>query len=168
MNAVRVLALALALSLPLISQAQEVGEEMRRDVEALLELTGARSLGVQMGSAISGQMINSMRQSNPNFTDAHATIVTEVTTDFMTRFINDAATTDAMVQVYARHLNGADIKELIAFYSSPVGRKVTAALPLITQDSMAASQQLLIQNWMPQLQQELVTRLQAAGGIPAQ
>lgn len=163
----RVLALVLSLSLPCASQAQEVSAEMKGDIETLLEITGARAIGTQLGTAISGQMITQMRQVNPNFTDAQATIVTEVTSDFMNRFINDQSTTDAMVAVYAKHLNGDDIKQLIAFYSSPVGAKLTAAQPMIVQESMQASQQLMIQKWIPQLQQELMTRLQAAGAAPA-
>ena len=163
---IRVLALVFSLVLPCVSQAQEVSPEMQKDIETLLDITGARSMGAQMGTAISGQMIGQMRRANPNFTDAQAAIVTEVTNDFMNRFINDQATTDAMVAVYAKHLTNDDIKQLIAFYSSPVGTKLTAAQPLIVQESMQASQQLMLQKWAPQLQQELMTRLQAAGALP--
>ena len=44
-----------------------------------------------------------------------------------------------MVPIYQRHLTESDANELIAFYSSPVGRKVLRELPAITAEAMQVS-----------------------------
>jgi len=39
--------------------------------------------------------------------------------------------------IYAHHYTAEDVKQLVAFYSSPVGQKVLKESPLIAQESMA-------------------------------
>jgi uncharacterized protein len=51
--------------------------------------------------------------------------------------INDLL--DAMEPVYAKHFTKGDIDALIAFYSTPVGKKMLAEMPAITQEAMQAS-----------------------------
>jgi uncharacterized protein len=46
---------------------------------------------------------------------------------------------DAMEPVYQKHFTKGDIDSLIAFYSSPVGQKMLAEMPAITQEAMQAS-----------------------------
>jgi hypothetical protein len=42
--------------------------------------------------------------------------------------------------VYDRHLSSEELRQLIAFYRTPVGRKVIAEMPVIVQESMQAGQ----------------------------
>lgn len=46
---------------------------------------------------------------------------------------------DALVPVYDQYFTEQDLQELIAFYESPVGRKLLKTLPLIAKDSMDKS-----------------------------
>jgi hypothetical protein len=45
-----------------------------------------------------------------------------------------------LVPIYATHLTRDEIEQLIRFYESPVGRRLTAVQPMISQESMAAGQ----------------------------
>jgi uncharacterized protein len=51
--------------------------------------------------------------------------------------INDLL--DAMEPVYAKHFTKGDIDAMIAFYSTPTGKKALAEMPAITQEAMQAS-----------------------------
>jgi uncharacterized protein len=50
--------------------------------------------------------------------------------------------TDQMVQVYARHFNADELRQLTTFYRTPVGQKVLQTLPAVSQESMTIGQ-----NW---------------------
>jgi hypothetical protein len=45
---------------------------------------------------------------------------------------------DAMVPVYQKHLTKGDVDALVAFYSSPTGKKILTEMPTITSESMQA------------------------------
>ena len=166
----RVLALALALALPCAVNAQ-VSDELYKDIETMLDLSGGRALGAQMSAAMTGPMLQALRRANPNITEAQTAIVSQVIGETVTSFLADKATTDAFVEIYARHFTGDEIKQVIAFYSSAAGKKLVAEQPQVAQEAMQASQTLFITKWGPQLQQQLAARMQAAGiampGAPA-
>jgi uncharacterized protein len=50
---------------------------------------------------------------------------------------------DAMEPVYAKHFTKGDIDAMIAFYSTPAGKKALAEMPTITQEAMQASSGVL-------------------------
>ena len=45
---------------------------------------------------------------------------------------------DLVVPIYAKHFTQADIRGLIAFHQTPLGKKLIDKQPLIMQESMAA------------------------------
>ena len=57
---------------------------------------------------------------------------------------------DILVPVYAKHFTSDDIKEMIKFYNSPIGKKQVSVQPQIMQDTMLASQ-----GWAMKLQQKM-------------
>jgi hypothetical protein len=79
-------------------------------------------------------MINQQRGINPQvpgeFWDAFIAHARRDTTQLL----------DLLVPIYATHLTQDEIEQLIRFYESPIGKRLTAVQPLITQESMAAGQ----------------------------
>jgi hypothetical protein len=125
------LALALLCAGPALAQ-QAQREDMaakRRDIRRLLELTGSAQLGQQ----ILGQMIATFKKTSP--------YVPESFWNEMTKELDSKAMIDLIVPIYEKHLTHEDVKGLVAFYESPLGRKMTAVLPVIAQESMQAGQQ---------------------------
>lgn len=49
--------------------------------------------------------------------------------------------TKMLVPVYSKHLSLEDLKELIIFYESPVGKKYAKSTPLIMKESMEVGQE---------------------------
>jgi hypothetical protein len=47
---------------------------------------------------------------------------------------------DLVVPIYDRHFTLGEVNQLIAFYSTPTGKKVIAEMPGVMQESMAAGQ----------------------------
>lgn len=46
-----------------------------------------------------------------------------------------------MIAIYSKHYTNEDIKGMIAFYQTPLGKKLISILPKITQESIEVSQQ---------------------------
>ena len=59
---------------------------------------------------------------------------------------------DLVLPIYQKHLTEEDIKGIVAFYKTPVGKKFAEQTPLITQESMAAGQE-----WGKKIGENMVT-----------
>jgi hypothetical protein len=145
---VAVVALFAAASL---AQAQDDAARKTADIRRLLELSGANT----MSQMVSTQLLQQFRASMPGVpADVWADVEKDVTPD---------AFIELIVPIYDKHFTHEDIKGLIAFYESPVGRKFVSVQPQLTQDSMAAGQQ-----WAQKLVMKVQQRLQQApGAAPA-
>jgi hypothetical protein len=58
---------------------------------------------------------------------------------------------EPMIDIYTKHFSEHEVQGLIAFYSSDIGRSMTEKMPLVTQDSMLISQDM-IKGLMPKIQ----------------
>jgi hypothetical protein len=110
-------------------------------IQRLLEVTGSANLGRQMMDG----MVETFRQSGvpDEFWD---TFRSEIDINEMTRLI---------IPIYDKHLSEEDLKGLIAFYDSPLGRKVISKMPEILRESMAVGQE-----WGMAIGQRAVKRLE--------
>lgn len=63
---------------------------------------------------------------------------------------------EEMVQIYDKHFTATEIKDLIAFYESPTGKKMLAKTPEITKDLMNA----MVSKYMPEYQERLRKKLE--------
>lgn len=116
------------------------------DIRTLMTLTGAGKIGTQLVD----QLMASFKQSYPNVPES-----------FWSAFgkeVNADGLVDKLVPVYDRHLTHEDIRQLIAFYRSPIGKKMIEALPQITQDSMKIGQ-----DWGRQVAEQVAARLEKEG-----
>ena len=62
------------------------------------------------------------------------------------------------IDVYSRHFSTEDVRQLLAFYRTPVGQKLLAETPAITRESIMAGQA-----WGAQLGMEVARQLSAEG-----
>jgi len=139
---------ALALALlsvgpALAQQAPEDAAAKERDIRKLLELTGSAKLGQQ----VIAQMFEAFKQESSN--------VPSSAWDEMQKEFDPDSMIELIVPIYAKHLTHEDVKGLVAFYETPLGRKMTALLPAIAQESMQAGQQ-----WGMEVAQKVQKRLE--------
>jgi uncharacterized protein len=142
--------------------AQQISDDFRRDIVDLMEATGSLKLGEQMGNAVAQQMIAGARASDPNIPARAVEIISEVTTSFISRFMNSPETMDSIVALYAKYFTQEEIKTVTAFYATPTGKKVISAMPILTAESMQMAQRRMTA-LVPELQAELARKLSAEG-----
>jgi uncharacterized protein len=139
------LTFAILCALPLgAQQPQENVEAKQQDIRRLMEMTGAAKLGLQLG----GQLLDTFKQQNPN--------VPETFWDDLLKELDAESLVNLLVPIYDKHLTHEDIKGLIAFNESPLGRKVNGVMPTILQESMQAGQQ-----WGMEVAQKVLQKLEA-------
>lgn len=116
------------------------------DIRALMELTGAGRMGAQFVD----QIVASLKQTYPDVPDR-----------FWQAFaagINTDKLVEKLVPVYDKHLTHDDVRQVIEFYRSPVGRKMIAVLPQISRDSMKIGEA-----WGREIAEQAAARIEKEG-----
>lgn len=152
--AVGIVVCALLSSSAGVSQAQEASDQKRADVRRLLELTGAMKIGKLMSDAMVAQMTNLLRSTHPDIPQR----VLDVLPGEVNAVIGEnlPAFGERAAAIYEKYYSAEDVRGLIAFYSSPLGKKVIEVTPPLTQESMLAGQK-----WGESLGPEIQRRIQA-------
>lgn len=128
---------------------QPANAEKVRDIRRLLDLTGAGNLGAQ----VMDQLLGSFKQSNP--------AVPAKFWDDLRGELNAGQLTELVVPIYDRHLSHDDVKQVIAFYESPAGRKLISVQPQIVAESMKAGQ-----DWGRAAAERILRRMKEQGYGP--
>lgn len=124
-------ALTLALVAPVTAQQRRAPDAATTAaIRKLLDLTGAARLAVQSMEAV----MPAQRAANP-----------QIPAVFWDAFLAHARRdmpqlVDSLVPIYAAHYTRAELEELVRFYESPLGKRLSEVQPRITQESIAAGQ----------------------------
>lgn len=116
------------------------------EIRHLLDVMGSTRTARQMLST----MMATMRQAQPQVPE-------DVWTELLAE-LDAGAITELTVPIYKKHFTADDIRGLLAFYESAVGRRFIAAQPQIVEESMAVGQK-----WGADAAQRVFKRLQERG-----
>ena len=134
--------------------------EKKADIERLLDMTGALALGRQLSSTMVGQFTNAVRKANPGIPkevlDTLPAIVNSVIEENISTF------KQAAVLIYHKHFSHDEMKQMIAFYSSDLGRKIILEMPTLMQEIMGAGAQWG-QSLAPEIERRVRDRFKEKG-----
>jgi len=118
-------------------------------IRRVLQLTGSAQLGPQVVNQLLGSFKTAMPQVPAAFwSDFQKEIRPE---DFV----------NLVIPIYARHYSENDLDGLIAFYSSPLGQKVTREMPAVMSESVVVGQE-----WGRKLSAQILARAKQKGYQP--
>jgi hypothetical protein len=103
-----------------------------------------------MGEQTVGQMLGAMQQGMPS-------VPQQFWTDMRTE-LTAAGMVELVVPLYAKHFTDEEIRQLVAFYRSPVGQKLVREQPALLQEGIAAGQV-----WGQQATARVMLRLKEKG-----
>jgi hypothetical protein len=116
-------------------------ESLRQEIEHLLELSGASQMAVQAATMISSQILDQLR-SNPSVPSRAIDVAKQVLDEeFRKAFAAPDGLMAGIVRIYAKHFTSEDVKALVAFYETDIGKKLVATMPVLMQESMDVAQQ---------------------------
>ena len=87
----------------------------------------------------------------------------DVMRDFLRKYMTWESLKDEYALIYARTFTEPELRELTAFYRSPIGQKVATSLPQLMNEGAELGQRKGMEH-MPELQQAILARLQQGGG----
>lgn len=161
------LALLLALVAAGPSRADPLTPEKRADIARLISMTGGANIAGQFASVASKQMFGLLKASQPQIPERAISVMEREMTALFTERINaPGGLTEMVVPIYDRHFTHEDLRGLIAFYETPVGRKAITVLPLVMQESMQAGQRWG-QSLGPEIERRISQALRREGLMPA-
>lgn len=143
-----------------VADEQAVPSELEADIERLMEVTKAADMGRQFGDLMAQQMVQLTGVDTPESVARCRVIAAET----ITELLSDGSLLDELVPIYARHFTHQDVRNMIAFYETPLGRKMLEVTPRIMQESMQLGQQWALRV-MPGVQEKVTARLKAEGLI---
>ncbi len=154
------------LLMPRLADAQDIDPALRADIVKLMEATGSAKIGQQMASAVSQQFLDSFTQGHPDLPPRVLEIAKEVLEEEIAKaFQGPDSLVMQLVPIYAKHFSHEDIRGMLAFYDSDLGRRAIAEMPALLQESMQVGRR-----WGadvgPRVQAAIEERLKAEGLKP--
>lgn len=141
--------------------AQAPDPTFESDIVKLLTSMGAANLSGQLATSMTAAIMQQLKMPQP----AAAAIVKDVVQSQLASHFNGADGMLArMAPAYAKHFTHDDIRALLMFYDSDIGRKTVTVMPLAFQEGAR-----LAQAWAtelaPEIRTELEKRLRSEGLI---
>ncbi len=141
-----------------ITYAEELTPTKRDDIWKLLQITGSSQIAVQFANAMSQGMFNNLKAARPDIPDRAFDIMNRELLDlFSERMDTPGGLMDQIVPIYHRYYTHREIKELLAFYQTSIGKKTIAVLPKIMNESMVVGKK-----WGEALCPEIIRRVEVA------
>lgn len=145
-----VMLLTTTISSPVLAQSRQGNQNLDKinSIKELITITGTKNLTQQ----ILNQSITSMRSQFPQ--------VPQVFWDEFSAGLTADQLINRLIPIYDKYLTDEDIKQLIAFYRTPVGKKIISVSPQIASDSLNIGQQ-----YGKEVAQRAIQKLQEQGYI---
>jgi hypothetical protein len=107
------------------------------DIRSLMDMVGARAM-VREAAAQNAKEIRENLVATMPASDRGQQFVDAFVADYQKRF-NPEEVTGQLVGIYDKHFTDDELKGLMEFYGSPLGRKYAVELPKITSEIQAAN-----------------------------
>lgn len=138
---IRTMCSALLLCAAAAGHADDLTDAKRADIRKLIASTGGDRIADQFAGAVTQNLAHTIKAQNPEIPER---VFTSLRQDLTTMFIEKMNAPDGMIDrvvpVYHKHFSHAEIRELLAFYQTGIGRKAIEVLPSVVGESTAIGQ----------------------------
>ena len=143
------------------SFAQAPDNQAQADIRRLLSINGAFDGVEKIADDVVPLFVDPIKVARPDLPERFFVVLKEVVRAEMARmFTGTDSIQEDYVKLYAEHFSEADITSMLAFYESPVGRKVAAFQPVLRQESIPIARRWLERN-TPRISAEIEKQLKA-------
>jgi hypothetical protein len=149
-RAAAVTAALLALGLPANAQSKPSAAEMAT-AQQLVDATGAGSIFNPLIPGVIEQAKLLFLQQNPNLAKDLNEVAAKLRDENASR---QAELNKHVAELYAKRFTAGELKKLLAFYTSPLGKKLLAQQPLIVDTSMKYAQ-----DWANKLSEQMIEKI---------
>jgi uncharacterized protein len=133
------------------ADAQQPSVTALQTAKEIVTITGATALFNPLIPGVVGQAKNLFLQQNPGLGKDLNEIASKMRDDLEPRF---SELTDEVAKLYASHFSEAELKQLLAFYKSPIGVKLIAEQPKVGEESLKFAQ-----DWANKLSDQVIVNM---------
>jgi hypothetical protein len=124
------LALVLCCLCASAALADELTPEKIADTKQLLTLSGSTRITNQLADTLARQITTALRKKRPELSDqALRKVEREVRAAVVEKMLGPGGPLDRLVPIYASRFSHEEIRQIVDFYKSPVGRKMAQTMP---------------------------------------
>jgi hypothetical protein len=131
--------------------AQQTSIAAVQTAKEIVSVTGATALFNPLIPGVIEQAKNLFLQQNPGLGKDLNEIATKLRADLAPRF---SELTDEVAKLYAAHFSDAELKQVLAFYKSPIGMKLIAEQPKVGEESLKFAQ-----DWANKLSDQVIANM---------
>lgn len=154
----RTICLLLLLICPFVAGADELTAQKREDIRQLMVSTGGSKIAMQFAASVTQNLSKALKAARPDVPERVFSIVnSELIALFEERLAAPGGMIERVIPIYDKYFTHAEVRELLAFYRTPIGRRAIEVLPKVVGESMAAGQA-----WGKSLEPEINRRIEAA------
>lgn len=135
------------------AHSQQPSAAAMATAKELVSVTGATTLFNPLISGVVEQAKILFLQQDPSLNADLNEIATKMRTELAPRM---EQVTDEVAKLYANHFTEPELKEILTYYQSPVGKKMLAQQPIIVDASLKFAQ-----DWANKLSEEVVAKMRA-------
>lgn len=141
-------------------------KEKYTDIKRLIELTTTANISNQFASGTSQSIFEALKKARPDIPDRTAEVINRDLQIFFKEKINAAGgLIEKLAPIYDKHFSHAEVKELIVFYQTAVGKKIISVFPKIVSESVSIEREWA-QSLRPEIGKRVDTVLDKEGIIP--
>lgn len=118
---------------------EQLSKEKRTDITTLLDVTGALNVGKKMEDYVVNQMTEDLKENRPDIPAKMYAVLQEVVHSTIEDNLDELA--ELLIPMYHRHFSHGEIKGLLTFYRSDLGRKTIALTTVIAREGLASGRQ---------------------------
>lgn len=148
-----------------VAVADELTSAKKDDIKRLMEVTGAANIANQFASAISQQLFQMLKATTEIPDRALVVMESEIMALFSEKISVPGGLMDQVIAIYDKHFTHQDIRDLLSFYQTPIGKKAILVLPQVANEGMLAGQRWG-QSLGPELDKRIIPALKREGLIP--
>ncbi|MEZ5814969.1 MAG: DUF2059 domain-containing protein [Alphaproteobacteria bacterium] len=142
--------------------AGAVDAEKKAVIKELMDLSGANKVAIVMADMTSKSMLDIIKKQKPDIPDKALQAVDEELRTFFREKVEAGGLYELIYPIYDVKFSTEELTEIVKFYKTPLGRKVTKEMPEITRQATIKGQDWG-QSLVPELQARVQKRLQAEG-----
>ncbi len=118
---------------------ERLSNEKRTDITTLLEVTGALNVGKKMGDYVVTQMTEDLKENRPDIPSKMYAVLQEVVHSTIEDNLDELA--ELLIPMYHRLFSHDEIKGLLVFYRSDLGKKTIALTTTIAREGLESGRQ---------------------------
>ena len=133
------------------ANAQQTSAAAVETAKEIIATTGAMTLFTPLIPGVVEQAKNLFLQQDPGLAKDLNEVATKMRADLAPRF---SELTDEVAKLYASHFSEAELKQLLAFYKSPLGMKLITEQPKVGDEGLKFAQ-----DWANRLSDQVIANM---------